>query len=87
MKLTEAQSEALNELSTIDGDGWIKTRWLSGSSEARSSRNLHSLVMLRLVEKTRPGLARGERPQRQRQYRWRITPAGRAALNQEKGGG
>lgn len=75
-KLSKAQWEALSELSTIDGDGWIKTRWLSGSTECRSAKNLKSLVVARMVESKR-WRARSMMP---RPYIWRITPAGLAAV-------
>jgi hypothetical protein len=73
----DAQIEALNELA--HASGWIKTRWLSGSGSARSQRNLHSLVEAGLIESRRYG------DNRQSQYQWRITPAGRAALAKLRG--
>lgn len=77
-KLTEAQRRGLIECCAM-GDGSFYSRHLSGTKTERSTANLHSLRRLGLLE----AVKEGDNPQSQ--YRWRITPAGRAALQQEGG--
>lgn len=56
--------------------GWVRSRSLCGLPEDRSSKRLHDLVAAGLVERS---LGEGTR---QAQYRWRITEAGRRALDE-----
>lgn len=77
VKLTEAQRRGLIECVAM-GDGWWRSQHLSGTPRERSSANLQSLVRLGFLEGVKDGT------NRQGQYRWRVTPAGRAALEAEE---
>lgn len=73
VKLTEAQRRGLIECCAM-GDGSFYSRHLSGTKQERATSNLHSLRKLGYLEAVKEG------PNGQSQYRWRVTPAGRAAL-------
>lgn len=81
-KLTETEQSGLAELAAAcdekvryGGTGWCRTRDLCGTSEVRSSSTMLALVRYGYAESRKYG------SHRQTQYSWRITPAGREALN------
>ena len=77
MKLNEDQMAGLAELDAVhrSGEEWARSYTLSGSDKVRSSINFRGLMKLGLVEggKSNPY-------NRQGQWRYRITDAGRRAL-------
>lgn len=86
-KLSETQLRGLIELAAAQDEqirygqsDWVRARNLSGTKAERSASNLQSLAALGLVE--------GEKANaynKQGQWRWRITEAGRAALTTTAG--
>lgn len=89
-KLTRAQRSGLAELKAAcderakygpDSEQWVRTLDLSGSPHERSAANMRRLVAL--------GLADGKKyfnDSPQSQWAWRITAAGRAALEEQNDG-
>jgi hypothetical protein len=75
--LTETQLNGLRELGAVHlNNDWVDAHFLSGTKAERSAANFRRLMALGLVEGKKDGT------NRQGQWRWRITEAGRQALAQ-----